>query len=181
MSTTQRTVLRRGSDRVVAGVCSGLAEYFDIDVTLVRLVFVVLLFTGVGILAYLVLWLVMPPPGVPVGAPREAVRANLRSLGTEMRQLGDDLRASFSQSTGSSGSTPTPSAPESTEPPSPPEGGPWRPRRQRNALWGGGILILLGVYFLLGNFGLLNWFNWSVFWPLVLILLGVLILARRVR
>jgi phage shock protein PspC (stress-responsive transcriptional regulator) len=45
----------------VAGVCSGLADYFGVDVTLVRLAFAVLtVFGGAGVLFYLVAWLIIP-------------------------------------------------------------------------------------------------------------------------
>jgi len=45
----------------VAGVCSGLAAYFGIDPTFVRIAFVILtLINGIGILAYLILWLIVP-------------------------------------------------------------------------------------------------------------------------
>lgn len=57
--------MRRSSDAVIAGVCGGLAEEWDLDPTLVRVLYVVLtLVTGVvlGILVYLVLYLVMDEP-----------------------------------------------------------------------------------------------------------------------
>ncbi len=51
--------LRRG--RLVAGVCTGLAAYFGIDATLVRLAFAVLtVFGGLGILLYLCAWVIIP-------------------------------------------------------------------------------------------------------------------------
>ena len=54
--------LMRSNDRVFAGVCGGLAEYFDFDPTMVRLAYAFLtLFTAFsGLIFYLVLWLVMP-------------------------------------------------------------------------------------------------------------------------
>ena len=49
------------SDRMIAGVCGGLSKYFNVDATVVRLVFLLLLFLGGGgFLLYLVLWIVMP-------------------------------------------------------------------------------------------------------------------------
>jgi signal transduction histidine kinase len=55
---------RNEQDRVVAGVCSGIAQTLEVDVTLVRLVFAVLaLAGGSGILLYLGAWLVLPEPG----------------------------------------------------------------------------------------------------------------------
>ena len=54
--------LRRNMfNKVIGGVCSGLADYFGLDVVLVRAVFVAsFLFAGVGGGLYLVLWLLMP-------------------------------------------------------------------------------------------------------------------------
>ena len=49
------------SDKKVAGVCGGFAEYFGIDSTIVRIILLVLLLCyGVGLLAYLISWAVMP-------------------------------------------------------------------------------------------------------------------------
>jgi phage shock protein PspC (stress-responsive transcriptional regulator) len=51
----------RGSDRIVGGVCSGLAEGLHIDTIWVRVAFVVLAFVqGIGVLIYAVLWVIMP-------------------------------------------------------------------------------------------------------------------------
>lgn len=54
--------LRKSSrNKLVAGVCSGLADYLNIDVTILRIAWILLvLFYGVGILAYIILWIVMP-------------------------------------------------------------------------------------------------------------------------
>jgi phage shock protein PspC (stress-responsive transcriptional regulator) len=53
--------LRRSSDRIIGGVCGGIAEYFGLDKTLLRVIYVLLvLFGGLGILAYLIFWVIMP-------------------------------------------------------------------------------------------------------------------------
>jgi len=53
--------LQRSNNKVLAGVCSGLANYYNIDPTIVRIIFLVAFFGfGVGPLIYLILWLVMP-------------------------------------------------------------------------------------------------------------------------
>ena len=57
--------LTRSRDKMIAGVCAGIAEYFGWEVTLFRVVFVVVSILSVafpGILVYLVLWVVMPRP-----------------------------------------------------------------------------------------------------------------------
>lgn len=57
----QRTLQRPFHNRRIAGVCAGFAEYLDIDVTLIRIAWVVALFCfGTGLLAYLVALLIMP-------------------------------------------------------------------------------------------------------------------------
>jgi phage shock protein C len=50
------------ADKKIAGVCSGFAEYFDMDVTLVRLIWValVLIPPSIGLIVYLVAWIVLP-------------------------------------------------------------------------------------------------------------------------
>ena len=62
MDMEQGKKLRRSQDRVIGGVCGGLAEYFGFDPTVVRVVYALLtFFTGFsGIPVYLILWLVMP-------------------------------------------------------------------------------------------------------------------------
>lgn len=55
---------RSYNNRMLGGVCAGLADYFETDPTLVRLVFVLFLFAGGGsLLAYIILWLVIPCEG----------------------------------------------------------------------------------------------------------------------
>ncbi|MCG3164610.1 MAG: hypothetical protein POELPBGB_00369 [Bacteroidia bacterium] len=55
--------LQRSNDSKIFGVCGGLGEYFDIDPTIIRIVFLVALVTfGTGLLLYLILALVMPKP-----------------------------------------------------------------------------------------------------------------------
>lgn len=56
-----KRLYRNESDVMIAGVCSGIAKYFDVDPTAIRLAFVLLLFVGFGGLwIYLVLWVIMP-------------------------------------------------------------------------------------------------------------------------
>ena len=58
---TSRKLFRSKIERRIAGVCGGLAEYFDLDPLLVRVGFVVLaLCASAGIWAYLLLWLLVP-------------------------------------------------------------------------------------------------------------------------
>ena len=62
MNNNQKTLTRSTSNRMIAGVCAGLGEYFGIDPTVVRLLAVLAFFTGFGgiALVYLVMMLVVP-------------------------------------------------------------------------------------------------------------------------
>ncbi len=57
----QKKLYKSSTDRKLAGVCAGLAEYLNIDATIIRLLWVcAVLFAGVGILAYIIAALVIP-------------------------------------------------------------------------------------------------------------------------
>jgi phage shock protein PspC (stress-responsive transcriptional regulator) len=63
-SSGGKRLLRIRQGRIVAGVCAGLGAYFGVDVNLVRLAFGVLtVFYGLGILLYLIAWLILPEEG----------------------------------------------------------------------------------------------------------------------
>ena len=70
MSNDYKRLFRSRDERMISGVCGGIAKYFNIDPTLVRLVFVVLaLAGGPGLLAYIVLAIVVPEQPVDYEAP----------------------------------------------------------------------------------------------------------------
>jgi phage shock protein C len=67
-----KRLFRSGKDRVVAGVCGGLADYFDIDPLLIRIIFMILALSGgLGILIYLAAWLIIPGQGQTPPTPEE--------------------------------------------------------------------------------------------------------------
>jgi phage shock protein C len=56
-----RKLYRSQTQRMIAGVCGGLAEYFNIDATLMRVLFLLLaVFGGSGIVIYIVMWIIVP-------------------------------------------------------------------------------------------------------------------------
>lgn len=58
---TEKRLYRSATEKKIAGVCGGLAEYFDADPTIVRLLVLVgIVFVGLPILLYLIAWIVMP-------------------------------------------------------------------------------------------------------------------------
>ncbi len=63
----KRRLFRDENHKLVGGVCSGIANYFDIDIVIVRIVFLVLLFTfGIGFIPYIILWIAVPSSATTV-------------------------------------------------------------------------------------------------------------------
>ncbi|MEZ4581854.1 MAG: PspC domain-containing protein [Caldilineaceae bacterium] len=63
----EKRLVRSRTDKMVGGVCGGIGDYFNIDPTLVRVVFAILVLIGVGspLLLYLLLWIIMPAADGP--------------------------------------------------------------------------------------------------------------------
>jgi phage shock protein C len=87
MAQATKKLYRSSTDRVLAGVCGGLGEYFNVDSTLIRIVFVLItLADGLGIILYLALALIVPKNG------GSDVKANARELAGQSKKLTSDLR-----------------------------------------------------------------------------------------
>ena len=149
----QRRLERSATNRVVAGVCGGLAEYLQLDPTLVRVFFVIATFLTafLFLLVYIVLLILMPLPG-------------------QRAPIDDLIPPARTAPPGETAADGTPAAPYAN-------GGD--ADRRRSAI--GYVLVALGVIFLLGNVGLFHFLQWQYVWPLVLVALGVLLLVQRSR
>jgi phage shock protein PspC (stress-responsive transcriptional regulator) len=113
MSTQFRRRLERPTDRMIAGVCGGLGDYFDVDPVVVRLVFVVLTAAGgAGLLAYLILWIVMPAAGTAVVTGGAGIGKGVRTMASELKDVGREFGNSISRS-----SPPPPPPPPMYPPP----------------------------------------------------------------
>jgi phage shock protein C len=94
----QPRLMRSRTEVIVAGVCGGLAEYFAIDPVIVRLIFVLVTLTsGLGLVIYPVLWLVMPKAGSTSNATQffphdaEEWRRRAQQFGAEASQVGQEF------------------------------------------------------------------------------------------
>lgn len=147
------TRLRKSrTDRVIEGVCGGLAEYFGVDSTFVRLAFVLLIFlNGFGILLYIILLIIMPEADKADLTPKQAIQENVQGIGERLKETGEEMEKRLQED---------------------------KPER---AIWLGGILILLGLYFLLDQIHFFWWLKSDVLLSLVLILLGAWLLISRAR
>jgi phage shock protein C len=150
---------RSRSDRMIAGVCGGLGEYLNVDPVWLRLLFVVLLFaTGFGFWAYLILWIIIPEAGREGVTPGETVQNNVQDMADRARELGQGIQRGLQGSRASS------------------EPGP-----VTGPVLVGVAFILLGIVLLLNRLNIFWWFNWSVWWPALLIVLGGALLYSRLR
>ena len=148
---------RSTTNRVVAGVCGGIAEYLQVDATLVRVFFVIgtIITGGLGLLGYIILIVLMPQPGKPPPF--------VKTSGVTTATLED-----------AANNDPT-AAPPVVSPPADPEAA----ERRRAAV--GLFLVALGAIFLFGNAGVFRIVRWDLIWPLVIIGIGALLLAQRIR
>jgi len=89
----ERRLYRSRSDRMLWGVCGGLAKYFDMDPTIVRVIAVLLVFAnGLGIIAYVIMAIVVPLEGSKVTTPREVVEENVEEMKEVASELGREVR-----------------------------------------------------------------------------------------
>ncbi len=76
-STGTKRLFRDENDKVLGGVCSGLANYFNIDVIVTRIIFVILLFSGIGFLTYIIMWVAVPSSATKqIGSTRKKLFRN---------------------------------------------------------------------------------------------------------
>ncbi len=142
---TEARLMKSDGDRMISGVCGGIAAYLGVDSVFVRLAFIVLaLASGVGFLIYIILMIIMPSENNLNDAPSDVAQDNIG-------QIGNDVSSGFKRV---------------------------RQHRQGPAI-AAGLLIFLGIYLLLGNFGLLGWLSGGIFWSLLLIGVGIYLIAQR--
>ncbi len=142
-----KRLTRSSTERILAGICGGIGQYFNIDPTIVRIIFVVLALSGgIGIGLYIALWIIMPQEG-----------ATVTSIGERVQSFQSDVKGTAERITTETRGT----------------------RTGDGRRWFAVTLILVGGIALAQR--LLPWplFRWEVFWPGVVILLGLLLIFKR--
>ena len=162
-------------DRMIAGVCGGLAKYFDIDPTIVRVLFVVSIFIGGGgIVAYIILWIVVPEEQLIFQSAGQDSQTYQNEPGSEESNSNKDQESSkidsssFSAEVNKKVNEATNEINKIVE-----------EARSNKKVFGGTILILLGILFLLDN--LLPHFDFGDYWPIILIVVGLGIIIKASR
>jgi phage shock protein C len=150
----ENRLLRSQTDRMLGGVCGGLSKYLKVDLTIVRLFFVVLtLLGGFGPLLYLILWMVVPPEGHM--RPEDAQPYALD--GEEIKERAEMVRDDFVSAV--------------------------KQPNQNTARFIGIALVLAGSFFLLRQLHIswLSWLDKGVLWAGLILVAGVALLIRATR
>ncbi|MCK9281840.1 MAG: PspC domain-containing protein [Melioribacteraceae bacterium] len=151
-------IFRARRNKIVAGVCSGLGEYFNIDPVIVRILFVVLtIMNGIGILIYILLWIMVPEESFEkaFGLNDDIPPANPFENKSDENQNTTEGTASNNWTNDGS------SIPDYNIP---------LPKRTDGRLIAGSILIIIGALFLIDD--IIPSFNFSDLFPILLILAG---------
>lgn len=145
--------------RVIGGVAGGLADFFGMDPTIVRLIFVLIaFFGGGGVLLYIILWIVLPEKnafnsynaGNTTSPPPSFTGSSDSGIGETFDGFGSK----------SQGYTPEPDQAAK--------------RKFEGSLIGGLVLILIGVFFLADKF--IPEISFGDFWPLLLVVVGLVLI-----
>ena len=151
-----KKLYRSTTDKMLGGVAGGLAEYFDIDSTLVRVLFIVVVFLGGGgIIAYIILWIVVPqkPYEIPKNTFNQSPPESERGSNFSSTESKSD---SFSMSNGGAVSSMTHSG--------------------NKQIWVAIILMVIGSLLLLDN--IFPRFDFDHYWPVILIGIGIGLLLK---
>ena len=147
-----KRLYRSAKSKVFGGVAGGIAEYFDIDPIIIRLLFVIIAFAGGGgAIVYLILWIALP---------LEPITPFTMNMGSgepyNAGNPGEQSTTDFSTGTSNPFEVPVKS-------------------ENRNGLIGGIVLISLGMIFLANRF--IPNINFHDLWPLALVVLGGVLIA----
>jgi phage shock protein C len=146
--TESNKLYRSEINRILGGVSSGLALFFKVDATLIRVLFVLLtLFGGSGLIIYLILWVIIPTESAKeTSLTSEDLRKNLDEIGDKAREITESFETQATTS------------------------------NSRSLL--GMIIVGVGAVILLSNFGVFHFINFEKLWPLVIVAIGIALLFR---
>lgn len=145
----KKKIYRSKDDYIVAGVSSGIAEYFEIDATLIRVIFILLTIGGgSGILIYLILWLIIPKEGgKEVKVDREKkVKEFAEDMGEKAQDLAKEIKKDV--------------------------------KSGKRGSFFGLVLVVLGMVVLVNKLFPMQ-IDWEYVWPGILIFLGFYLIVRK--
>jgi len=142
---------------MIGGVCGGIAEYFDVDSTLVRLLTVlIVLLGGAGVIAYIIGWIIIPKNPEQDSDKNFEKREKLKE---KIKKGAEDVIKEVKEHF------------ESEE--------PYHKSERNRRILGGIIVIVIGIIFLLNSF--FPWVAWGSLWPVILIVIGITIMIQAFK
>ncbi|WP_316821620.1 PspC domain-containing protein [Pedobacter gandavensis] len=178
-----KRLFRNEHDKVIAGVSSGIAEYMEVDVTIIRLLFVLstIFLVGTGVLVYIVMWIIVPVNNDPTV---RFSKFNDYFKGQQNNPFAKPGDFSQSQSQAPPKAAPADSwtswnASSKTEdafkgmPTMEEFRKPFKSNNETGRTVGGLFLLVIGIYFLMNEFNIIPfWFSLHKLWPLVFVAIG---------
>jgi phage shock protein C len=167
----EKKLQRDEHNKMIAGVCAGLAEYLSVDITIIRIAFLLaLIFHGGGFLAYIIFWIAMP---------KKIYGFNNRGFNNAGPGPVADYTVPPQSGAPVDYSVPNPYG--SFTPPQ--QGAPFvmPPKKKSNAsIIVGVALVAFGSFFLLDNFNILPDWDFDRLWPLIFVAAGgILVFSKR--
>lgn len=154
----EKKLYRDESRKTIGGVCAGLAEYFDMDIAIVRALFLLtFIFLGTGLMAYIVLWIVIPKKGLGYYNPGVDYRVH-------SQQAYNPFEANKQATQG---------APVDAIPP--------KKSSSPAGVVIGMILICFGAVFLFHELGIFRLWHFAKAWPVVLVVAGFAMMVSGQR
>ncbi len=149
LNETPNKLCRSTTDIVIAGVAAGIADFFEIDPLIVRILFILLFaFGGSGLVIYLILWIIVPKKGDKSKNTEEIVKKNVAELKAKVQKLVKEIKTASCNH---------------------------HKRDHKNKKWFGVMVLALGAMLILRNMGV---FYMRDFWPAALLVLGLVILFK---
>ncbi len=89
-----KKLFRSETDRMIGGVCGGLAEYFNIDSTIVRLIFaLIIVYGGTGLVLYIILWIVIPTQSATDLSSEEVMASNAKEIKQKGKKIVNEVKS----------------------------------------------------------------------------------------
>jgi phage shock protein PspC (stress-responsive transcriptional regulator) len=177
-----KKLYRSARERMLGGVAAGVAEYFDIDPTIVRLVFVLSIFAGgAGIIAYIIMWIIVPQgPFIPLNTNANIPKSD-QGTGTNPGMNAETNTGTGFNSSAAAGEGPGMSSPNAGTASDPVSDyfSSVKKQKEKRGITFGVILVILGIFLLADT--MMPGIHFHDIFPLGLILLGIIILLNAIN
>ena len=153
MKIANKKLYRSTENYILAGVCAGLGDYFNMNPVIFRILFIILtLSSGIGVLLYLILMIILPKKGngdYSGEVRKKNAKGFVNDLKVGVRNISKEMKI---------------------------ENLTFKKDNKRSIAI---ILVILGFILFFNQIFPMNWFKWDLFWPLIIIFIGFWILFNK--